>query len=802
MFKNYLNTAWRNIVRQKVSTFINISGLTLGISCSLVLFLMVEYLSSFDNYHTNLDRIYRVVSKSQGNQGTDFYYGVPAVFTDAFRTDFPEAEAVVFTSYRDNDLVVIPQGDNPSKKFQEERGIVYTDPNFFKIFDRKVLEGDATKALANPNEAVISKSWAKRYFGKDDVIGEILQFEDKQFKVSAVMEDAPTNTDLPFELMLSYITVKKQREDNGWNSTWSNEQCYFLLKENVNPSAVESRLPAFGTKYLGEDDFDKTEFMLQPLSTIHSDDRFEGYTYNTVPKEMIITFWIIAIALIVTACINFINLSTAEAVKRSKEVGVRKSLGSTRGQLVRQFLGETTAITLVSVLAAIAFSQMILSFLNPFLEMHLKMDFGNDVSLWVFLLSVTFGVSLLSGLYPAFVISSYKPALVLKNQMADKSSSSYILRQVLVVGQFWISQLLIIGTLVIVYQMNYSSEKDLGFAKEAIIFTEIPEEEAPQKDATSGSKMRTLREQMASISGVKSVSLSSAPPSSGNVSGTNFKLEGVAEDHSTQLKQIDGNYVDLYELQLVAGRKLDDNDTISGFMVNEKLVQTVGLKSADEIIGKQLTLWGKTFPVVGVVKDFHTVSLREPIEAIVLFNRIRGFSTLSLKVEMGNSKNVIDQLKTNWEATYPEHLFDYQFLDENIREFYDGERKMSVLLSVFTTMAIFIGCLGLFGLASFMANQKNKEIGVRKVLGASVESIIFMFSKQYFKLIVIGFLLAAPMAWFAMSSFLNQFAYKIDLTPGIFLSGFFVTMIIAMITVGYKSFTAAVRNPVHALRSE
>ncbi len=802
MLKNYLNTAWRNIVRQKGSTFINLSGLTLGISCSLVLFLLVEFLTSFDAFHANLDRICRVVSKSQGNQGVDYYYGVPAVFTDAFRADFPEAESVVFTSYRDNSLVSIPQAGSPSKKFQEERGIVYTDPNFFKIFDRKVLIGDAERALANPNEAVISASWAKRYFGKEDAIGEVFQFEDLDFKVSAIMEDAPNNTDLPFELMMSYVTVKKQREENGWNSTWSNEQCYFLLKKSESAAKIEGRLPAFTKKYLGEDDFDKTEFMLQPLATIHSDDRFEGYSYNTVPREMIIAFWLIAIALIVTACINFINLATAEAVKRSKEVGVRKSLGSSRGQLIRQFIGETTAVTLVSVFAAIAVAQLILSFLNPFLEMHLRLDFANSTNLWIFLIAVTVGVSLLSGLYPAFVISGYKPALVLKNQMDNKNSSSYTLRQILVVSQFAISQWLIIVTIVIVYQMNYSSQKDLGFAKEAILFAPIPVVEAPPTDDASSSKMRTLRDEITNVNGVKMASLSSAPPSSGNVSGTNFKLEGVAEDYNTQVKQVDGNYVDLYELELVAGRKLVDGDTINGFMVNEKLVETVGLKSAEDIIGKQITMWKKTAPVIGVVKDFHTVSLREPIEPIVLFTRIRGFSTLSLKVDMASAPSATESLKTKWEAAYPEHLFSYEFLDENIRQFYDGERRMSILLSLFTTMAIFIGCLGLFGLATFMANQKNKEIGVRKVLGATVESIVFMFSKQYIKLIVIGFVVAAPLAWLAMNAFLSEFAYKIELGPGIFISGLVITLTIAMVTVGYRSFRAAIRNPVHSLRYE
>lgn len=802
MFKNYFKTALRNILRHRGSTILNISGLTLGITASLVLFLMVQHISGFDNFHSKRHRIYRVVSISQGNQGVDYQPGVPSVLPDAFKADFPEAEEVVFTSYRDNSLVTIPQPRGEEKKFQEKSGIVYTEPNFFRIFDRAILMGNAAKGLDDPNEAVISKSWAKRYFGKEDAIGEVLKFADTEYKITAIMEDAPNNTDFPFELMLSYITIKKAQEANGWNSTWSNEQCYFLLKEGQSINKIESRLPAFTAKYIGDDDFDKTQFSYQALTDMHFDDRYDTYTYKTTSKKMLMAFVVIALVLIITACINFINLSTAEAIKRSKEVGVRKSLGSTRGQLIRQFLGETTMITLLAVFASFACVQLALSFLNPFLEMELSLNFAANTSLWIYLCAITIGVSLLSGLYPAFVISGFKPALVLKNQMSGKGSSSYILRRALVVLQFFISQLLITVTIVIVAQMDYSGKKDLGFTKEAILFAPLPERETPAAANISPGKMRTLREEMMRVPGVLNASLSSAPPSSSNVAGTNFKIEGIAEHFSTQVKQIDGNYVDLFELELLSGKNVQDLDTAVGFLVNEKLAHIAGFQKPEEIVGRNLTLWGRTYPVAGVVKDFHTVSLRKPIEATVLMNQISGFETLALKVELRRAQGVIDELKTKWEASYPEHLFDYEFLDESIKQFYESERKMSVLLSVFTTMAIFIGCLGLFGLATFMANQKTKEISVRKVLGASVESIVVMFSKEYVKLIVIGFVMATPVGWLAMHAFLDEFAYKIEPGPGIFLLGLAVTLTIATLTVGYKSLRAAMRNPVTSLRYE
>ena len=802
MIKNYIVTSWRNLLRQRGRTLINLSGLTLGITCSLVLFLMVEHLSSFDKFHSKWNRIFRVVNQSMGNQGMQYQSGIPTVLPDAFRADFPEAEEVIFTSYRAGALVTVPQRNGQPKKYQEERGVVFTEPGFFRMFDRNVIEGDAQSSLDDPNEAVISRGLAKKYFGTEDAIGEVVVFENNEYKVSAVIEDAPNNTDFPFNLMLSYATIRIQSLESGWNSIWSDEQCYFLLGEGENIEALEQRMPLFTKKYLGESDFDKTEFSIQPLSELHYDDRYGSYSYNTVPREILFALGIVALVLVITACVNFINLSTAEAVKRSKEVGVRKSLGSTRGQLIFQFLGETVIVTVVAVLASIACAQLTLGFVNSFLEMELALDLLNNQSLWIYLGSLTIGVALLSGLYPAFVISGFKPAQVLKNQMSNKGSSGYLLRRALVILQFFISQLLIIVTLVIIAQMEFSEKKNLGFEKEAIVLVPIPEPESIGGKAAHAGKIRTLRDEVASLAGVEGVSLSNSAPASGHVSGTNFSMEGVTEEFGTQVKQVDGKYLDLYQLKLVAGRNISDLDSVNGYLVNEKLVRTAGFTHSSEILGKQLTVWGKTYPVVGVVGDFHTMSLRRPIEATVLFNSARGYHTLAVKVNMSEAQEAIEGVRKKWEGTYPEHLFEYEFLDESIRQFYSGQRKMSVLVGTFTTIAIFIGCLGLFGLATFMANQKTKEIGVRKVMGASVESIVLMFSKEFIRLICIGFLLAAPLAWLAMNAFLSEFAYKITPGPGIFLTGLIATMLIATLTVGYQCIRVSRANPVKSLRYE
>ena len=802
MFQNYLKTALRNLLREKGSSLLNIAGLTLGITCSLLLFLLIRHLATFDNFHANQDRIYRVVTQMDSNNERFYTSGIPPALPDAFRQDFPEAEEVTFTSYRSGALVKVPQRNGEAKKFQEERGVVFAEPNFFKIFDRGIITGDPSKGLDDPGEAIISKSLAKKYFNREDVVGEIVNHDTVHYKITAVMEDAPDNTDFPFSLMLSMSTIRANRAAAGWGGIWSDEQCYILLKESETAQSIEARMPHFVDKYLGKENYNHETFVLQPLRELHFDDRYSNYSYNTAPKEMLIALGVIAVFLLLTACINFINLATAEAIKRSREVGIRKALGGTRSQLALQFLGETTLVTLFAMLLSLALTQMALSVVNPFLDLPLGLNFSSDGSLWLFVIGVTLTVSLLSGTYPSMILSGFKPAMALKNQTGNKSSSGFNLRRSLVVVQFVISQFFIMGTIILLSQMDYFQSQELGFRKEAVLIVPIPERESPESDGVS--KMRTLRDEVARLAGVETVSLSSTPPSSGAVNSTGFYFEGEDESQSkgTQVKQVDGNYISLYGIQLIAGSNLQDYDTARGYLVNEELVRIAGFQNPDEIIGKTINMWDRKLPVVGVVRNFHTVSLRDQIEPTVMMNNIGSYRTMSLRVNQRDIKKVVGEIQSKWEAAYPEHIFEYEFLEENIRRFYDGEQKMSVLLTVFTSMAIFIGCLGLFGLATFMTNQKTKEIGVRKALGASVESIIFLFSREYVKLIVIGFLLSAPAVWFIMNEWLDSFAYKISIGPMVFVAGLSVTLLIATLTVGYRSFKAAIVNPIQSLRYE
>jgi ABC-type antimicrobial peptide transport system permease subunit len=801
MLKNYLKTAFRNLWRDKGSALINLSGLTLGITSSLILFLLIRHAASFDTFHTKGDRIYRVVTQARGNNGNHHTMGIPAVLPEAFKNDFPEAEEVTFLSYRAGSLITIPQADGTPKKYDEPRGVVFAQPNFFRIFDRKIIQGDAEKGLDEPNEAIISKRSALKYFGKEEAIGEVLKFDNREYRIAAIMEDYPNNTDLPFDVMLSAATIKKESDEKGWNSIWSDEQCYILLKEGESPATIEARMPDFVKKYLGDLNTDERTHPLQPLSEIHFDDRYGNFNYNTVSRPVLLALGVIAVFLIVTASINFINLTTAEAIKRSKEVGIRKSLGGTRPQLIGQFLGETGLITVSAVLLSLAFAQLALSFLNPFLELTLAINLTQDAALWIFLGSVTIVVSLLSGLYPSFVVSGFKPALAMKNLINNRNSSGYTLRRGLVVTQFFISQFFIIATIVIIRQMDYFQNKDLGFRKEAIVNIRIPEREAPG-GADGSSKMRTLKNELLAFSGIEMVSLNSAPPASGHVQSTGFTIEGRDEEFVTQVKQADGDYFDLFDLKILAGEKLADGDTATGLVVNEKLVNMIGYANPREAIGKEIDIWGRKKPIIGVVNNFHTMSLENPIEPVIIFNRIRGYDCLSVKLTSAGFQPAIKKIQEKWEQAYPDHIFSYEFLDQQIKEFYDSQRRMSVLLTIFTGLAIFIGCLGLLGLVTFMVSQKTKEIGVRKVLGASVESILLKFSREFVILIVIGFALAAPLSWWVTRLYLDQFAYKIELGPSVFLMGIGASLLIALITVSYKSIKAATVNPVESLRYE
>lgn len=792
MLRNYITITLRNIGRNITYTIINISGLSLGIACSTVLFLLILFLTSFDTDHPEGDRIYRVVTSSLQNDRENFFPGVPAPLPEAVKNDLAGIESVLFISGTNGGQITIEE--NGAKHFfEEEQGIAYTDSLYFTFFNHPLVAGSFSHN--KPGEAVISQKLARKYFGNVDVLGKIIRLNnERDLRISGVMADYPDNTSFPFDLLIAFETIRKSKIDEGWGSVYSGDQCYVMLKKGYDAADVNKQFGEFIRKNQGEEAAQHMKRWLQPLNEIHYDTRFNNYAQRTISKESIWAMGIVAIFLVVTACINFVNLSTAVAVKRSKEVGVRKVMGSQRIQLVIQFLSETFLITLFGLLLAVGISELALIQLNSFLELDLHVNFQNG-KLLMFLGALWFFVSAASGMYPAILLSRFSPVTVLKNKMSNKNSGGYVLRRGLVVFQFMISQFLIVGTIILLAQMNYFNSKDLGFAKEAIVTVLIP-------DGVKAETKKTFKNEVDRLPGVEKTSLCYTPPTSGYRSDTDFQLEGQEGMHMTQVKMADDSYFDLFEMKLVAGRELSASDTASGYVVNEKLVQVAGIDNPQDIIGRNIKVWGKALPVVGVVRDFHTVSLAHEIDPTVLMCDLPGYRTLAFKVKPGETNATIENVEKIWSSLYGDYIFNYQFLDADIASFYEDTQKMSVLLLLFSCIAIVIGCLGLYGLISFMANQKEKEIGVRKVLGATTGQIMTIFSKEFIVLIVIAFVLASPLAGYVMNKWLENFAYHISLQWTMFFAGIAVTLIIAFMAVGYRSLRAARTNPVNVLRSE
>ncbi|MFP4292101.1 MAG: ABC transporter permease [Cyclobacteriaceae bacterium] len=791
-------TSVRNLWKNKSHTLINVLGLSIGITCSIVLFLLIRFWLSFDTFHSQADRIYRIVRETTYQGNTDHTPGMPVPAIEALRNDFPELEEVVFMSYFRQGLVTVEDREG-KKNFEENDGLVYVDSNFFQLLDRPLLLGEPEQALNAPNEVVIDERLAEKYFGPDwrqqSILGKTITLNrDTELKVTAVAEAAPDNTDFPFSMLISYATArKKMEEEGGWGSISSDNQIYLLLPEGMTAAQIESRLPDFTEKYESLLEGQQLRLSLQPLSELHYDTRYSGYSFSNIPRYAIISLSAVALFMLLIACINFINLATAIASKRAKEVGIRKTLGSSKGQLARIFLTEAGIITLISLLIALGTAELLLIRMNNFLEMELELNLLTDPQLILFLLAVLIGVSLLAGSYPAWILTRFEPVRVLKSSMEGSMKRGFNLRRTLVVFQFVIAQAFIIGTLVLLSQMRFMQQADLGFRKEGILSVALP--------SGTGELKKTFKQEVLRLAEVEKASLNYSSPTSGSVSVTSFKIDEDENTYHTQVKFVDKDYMDVYEIPLLAGTGLTEIDTMSRLVVNEAFIKKVGLERPEDALGRQVKIWGKTLPIVGVMKDFHTMSLSNPLEPVVLLD-LENYQKVDMLLSSVNVGQALEKIEGVWKATFPEYTFSYQFVDEEIGEFYEGTQRMTVIITIASLIVIFIGCLGLYGLVTYMAEQKTKEVSVRKVLGASIGSIVGLFSKEFVRLIVIAFVLAAPLAYLLMSAWLENFAYKIDLGVGLFAAAILITLIIALFTISYRSIQAARTNPAQALRND
>ncbi|WP_337044680.1 ABC transporter permease [Emticicia sp. 17c] len=797
MLKNYLKIAIRNLQRNKVYALINIMGLALSMSCGILIFALVKYHLSFDNFHQNADRIYRIVTE-QHRDNINYTYSVPNPLGKAFRNDYTFGEKVARICTFDDQLISVKQGAEV-KKFKEEEGIAFTETEFFDIFNYPLLTGDKKTALTEPNTAILTEHAAKKLFGDTNPVNQTFKLDNRiELKVTGVLKDLPANTDRKTEIYVSYPTLKAYNEwfasDDSWGGISSSMQCFTLLRPEITVAQVEKVMPDYVKKYRPNAK-NVHHYKLQPLAEMHFDARFDG----PMDKKNLWILSFIGFFLIITACVNFINLATAQALKRSKEVGIRKVLGSVRLQLFWQFLAETGLITVLGALIALVLAFIALPYLNTWFNTQVTINLLQDWQLSAFLAVLVSIVTFFSGSYPGLILAGFQPVLALKGKLSQQNIGGFNTRRTLIITQFAISQVLIIGMVVIANQIKYAQHSDLGFQKDAILLI-------PMASDTDLSTQKTLKNQFAAISGVEKVSTFFTAPASGSSWNTSIKFDNRSEEElfRVSIKAGDDQYLSTFGLELVAGRNFFPADSMRECLVNEAFVRKLNFKSPQDVIGKKLALDGgrQSGPIVGVVKDFHDQSFHQDINPICITTISGNYDTYGVKINMNNAKSIMATLEKNWTQQHPDQIYEYKFLDASIAEFYETEDIMLKLIQTFSGIAIFIGCLGLYGLVSFMVSQKTKEIGIRKVLGGSMGHILWIFGKEFSRLILIAFALAAPLAWWLMHNWLQQFKYHINIGLEVFMLAVASTFIVALLTVGYQSIKAALMNPVKSLKSE
>ncbi len=805
MLTNYFKIAFRNLIKNRSHALINISGLSIGCACALVIFLVIQYESGFDTHHEDSDRIYRVVRENTqfGETGHDtgVYYPMP----EAIARDFSgiEHSTIVDANFGSTPVLKVDRTDGTQNKLKEEN-LAFTRPDYFKIFSYSWLQGDPDNSLSRPNTAVITRSLAEKLFQTEDAVGYTVTVqsggEKMVVEITGIVKDPQQQTDLPFDIFISAESTTEEGqqriEKDNWESSSSMVQAFVKLQTRSDPQVINEQLDELLEKNVGEERAQYTDFYLQPLSDIHYDTRFPNYGGRTVSKKSLAALGLIGLFLLITACINFINLNTAIAVKRSKEVGVRKVLGGTRTQLVRHFLGETAIVAAVSVALGIAATEVILDYLEPVLGYSLSLDGFNQPEVLLFAGGIFAIITLAAGLYPAFYLSGFNPLDAIRNRITASYGEGLMLRRGLVILQFAICQALIICTIIIGNQMNFARNFDMGFQKEAMVEVELPIQEK--------TTLNTFRQQLIGQASITNITYSNTGTANDNFWGGNYEiiLDDEMFEGGAQMKLVDTSYVSTYGLKLLAGRNLTPSDTTNQYLVNREFAQSVGYDGRyQDLIGKYVTMWGTEAPLVGVVDNFNTGSLHQEVEP-VLFSSWSLYFLAGIRINMEQSQQALAEIKRAYETAFPDYVFDYTFLDERIADFYEQEEKTANLMNGFTMIAILIGCLGLFGLVSYMATTRTKEIGVRKVLGASITDILKIFTLELMLLTGISFLIAAPVSWYLMQQWLADFAYQIDIGIEIFAMAFIGTLLIAALTVGYKSVSAALANPVNSLKSE
>ena len=805
MIRNYLTVTLRNFLRNRNYTLINILGLSIGLTACIIIFLLISYEVKFDRFHSRYESIYRVVRDVENASGMEYDAATPYPFAAAFRQDFQDVPLATQLHFQDEGFVKIG-----AEKYEID-GVIFADSMFFRVFDFEVISGSPGVDLGEPNNVYLTESMSEKL--KLDVAGRLRLNNKLDLEVAGIVKDPPASSHIQFTMIVSMPTFTTAYF--GWNvDSWgmtSSGYSYLVLPEGIAAEDITERFKAFVNKYYNEDERARQTYLLQPLSDVHFNTRYAGSPSNSghIEPAQLVIIAVLGIFILIIACINFVNLATALAVKKSREIGVRKTLGAKRSQLTAYFLGETFLLTVISVLISLGLAEWILPWLRGFVEKELYLDLFASPALLIFIVVLVIVATLFSGFYPAVILSGFDPVAVLKNKITTQGSGSFV-RRMLVILQFFIAQIMIIGTLVVSDQMDYFVSQPLGFNSEAVINVPLP--------ANDKNILDNLRSRLEANSNIRSVTFAVGAPTSHSNIGTGYYLPelGPSTSQKVGIKTADYQYFDTYQLQLKAGRWFNENEGLRAadttiadneryvFVVNEAAARQLGFAEPVDILNQRITvgLGDVSAPVVGVVADFHTSSLHEAIGPVVLMNYPSLYFSAGIRVNTSNMQETVDFIRETWTDLYPEYYFDYHFLDENIAELYRQEARQLVLFRIFAGISIFIGCLGLLGLVSFMANQKQKEIGVRKVFGASVSGIVLLFSKEFVRLVIISFLFAAPIAWYLMDRWLENFEYHVNVHWSVFATGLAATLVIALLTVGYRSLRAGMSNPVDTLRAE
>jgi putative ABC transport system permease protein len=815
MFSHYFKTAFRSLTRNRIYTMINIAGLSVGIAVCMLIFIIIQFQTSFDSFHSNKNRIYRVLTEYHHVDAANIAYGkdVPFPMPRALKTAFPQIEQVAPIFASQNDQLLIPD-DNGTvvKTFKEQRGVFFTEPSFFKMFDFSLLAGSYS-SLYNPNNVFLTKEIAEKYFGdwktamgktiKLEAGGYIFEHGTEVLKVSGILATIPANTDFQLKLVVAYgtgFTGSIMAKSTDWEDrTNSDFGCYVLLPPNTSVDNFNQQLRAYSRKV--ESPQNKDSHILQPLNAVHYDTQTGNYSNKTISHQLLNVLWLIAAFILLIACVNFINLSTAQAVKRAKEVGVRKVLGSNRSQLQIQFIIETFLIVAGAVLLAATIAILALPYVNHLLDLSLSFNIVYNPEIILFLLAVTIAVTALAGFYPSIVLSHFNAVNAFKSKRSVNTAKGVSLRRGLVVFQFIVAQALIIGTLIIVQQMNYFMNQPLGFDKNAIVNVTF------RVDSLRISRLDYLKKQLLSLNGVQAVCFSSnTPVEDVNDMWSTFRFNHAIKeaDFKAILKFADNGYVPAYKIPLIAGRNLEPSKYTREFLVNESLMKSLGIKNPNEILNKEISIWGDKIkcPVVGVLKDFNDRSFRQTLAPLLITTNNTMYNQAGIKLATTNISSTLQSVKTICEQTFPNFVYEYKFLDDKVESFYKQENQLTQLYKLFAAIAIFLSCLGLYGLASFMAVQRIKEVAIRKVLGATAGKIVYLFSKEFIILIGIAFAIATPLVSYFMNQWLQNYVYRINISWWLFASGGLSALVIALATISFQAIKAAIANPVKSLRTE